>query len=142
MSGEQGNLHALLQAAVDTLHGTVQQTDAAGTHLRVPLADGRAQTVRISLDDDTLRFSTRCGEALLAKDNPSLYRTLLAKNATLKHGFFALAADGGVELVLTQLLATCDIEEFCTAVANLAGVGDYLEQQLSQGLPGGNLDLY
>ena len=142
MNEERGNLHALLEAGADALGATIQQTDAGGTRMRVPLDDSRAQTVRITLDDDTLRFTTRCGEAVLARDNPSLHRALLTKNATLKHGFFALAADGGIELVSTQLLATCDLEEFCTALANLAAVGDYLEQQLAKGLPGGNLDLY
>ena len=133
MTDERGNLHSLLQAGADALGATIQQTDAGGTRLRVPLDESRAQTVRITLDEDTLRFTTRCGEAVLARDNPSLHR---------KHAFFALAADGGIELVSTQLLATCDLEEFCTALANLAAVGDFLEQQLAKGLPGGDLDLY
>jgi hypothetical protein len=120
----------------------VQQVDDGGARVRVPLDGGRAQSVRIALDGDTLRFSTRCGEAVLGRDNPSLHRALLAKNATLKHGFFALAADGGIELVHTQLLATCDPEELTTALANLAAVGDFLERELAAGLPGGELDLY
>ena len=88
------------------------------------------------------RNVTRCGEAVIARENPSLHRALLVKNSTLKHGFFAIGADGGIELVGTQLADTCDVEEFTTLLANIAVVGDYLEQQLADGLPGGDLDLY
>lgn len=139
---ERGDLRALVSATAAALGASVEAADAAGARFRVPLPEGRAQTVCVTLEDDTLRFSTRCGEAVLARDNPSLHRILLSKNATLRHGFFALAADGGVELQHTQLLATCDLEEFTTALANLATVGDYVERELAKGAPGGELDLY
>ena len=141
-SAPRGNLSALVAATATALGATIEAASPTGARLRVPLDDGRAQTVHVTLEDDTLRFTTRCGEALLARDNPSLHRILLAKNATLRHGFFALAADGAVELQHTQLLATCDLEEFATALANLATVGDFLERELAKGAPGGELDLY
>jgi hypothetical protein len=138
----RGDLGALVAAAAGALAAAVEASDALGARFRVPLEDGRSQTVRVALEEDTLRFATRCGEAVLARNNPSLHRTLLAKNATLRHGFFALAADGALELQHTQLLGTCDLEEFTTALANLAAVGDFLEQELARGAPGESLDLY
>ncbi len=142
----KGDFQQLLHAAATALNAEIREpesTDGAGaTRLRVPVPNDRAQTVKVMLDADTIRFTTRCGEAVIARENPSLHRALLVKNSTLKHGFFAIGADGGIELVGTQLLATCDVEEFTTLLANLAVVGDFLEQQLADGLPGGELDLY
>lgn len=141
-AGARGDLTALVAATASALGAVVETSSPVGARMRVPLDDGRSQTVTVTLEDDTLRFATRCAEAVLARDNPSLHRILLAKNATLRHGFFALAADGGVELQHTQLLATCDLEEFATALANLATVGDFLERELAKGAPGSELDLY
>lgn len=139
----RGDLPALVEAARTGL-AAIPEPDAppGEVRLRVPLPGGRSQSVRVTLEEDTLRFATRCGDAPLARQHPGLYRALLRKNATLKHGFFALAADGGIELVATQLLATCDPEEFTTLLQNLAAVGDFLEQELAKGLPGAGLDLY
>lgn len=141
----KGEFQQLLEATAKALNAEIRPAEAAdggATRLRVPVPNNRAQTVKVSLDDDTIRFTTRCGEAVIARENPSLHRALLVKNSTLKHGFFAIGADGGIELVGTQLASTCDVEEFTTLLANIAVVGDYLEQQLADGLPGGELDLY
>ena len=137
----RGDFEGLLASARTGLGAEVRVDDQLA-NVRVPLPEGRAQTVQVCLDNDTLRFATRCGEAVLAKDNPSLYRALLAKNHSLTHGFFAMAPDGGIELVCTQLLATCDPEEFTTALVNLAAVGDFCERELARGVPGEHLDLY
>ena len=102
----KGNYEQLLAATAKALNAEVREGDpkAEGTRLRVPVPGDRAQTVLVTLDEDTIRFTTRCGEAVIARENPSLHRALLVKNATLKHGFFALGPDGGIELVGTQLL--------------------------------------
>ncbi|MHC5020657.1 MAG: hypothetical protein ACYTGX_11195 [Planctomycetota bacterium] len=142
----KGDFQQLLEATARALNAEIRPGvigDGEGvTRLRVPVPGERAQTVKVVLDEDTIRFTTRCGEAVIARENPSLHRALLVKNASLKHGFFAIGADGGIELVGTQLASTCDVEEFTTLLANIAVVGDYLEQQLAEGLPGGELDLY
>ncbi len=95
------------------------------------LPGGRKQRVFLSLDEDTIRYSTQCSSWLSDATSPNLFKTLLSKNYHLKHGFFALNPEGGLELVDTQLLETADPEELYVSIVNLATVGDFMERELS-----------
>lgn len=96
------------------------------------IGTGRKQRVLVQLDEDTIRYSTQCSSWLSDMTSPNLFKTLLFKNYQLKHGFFALNPEGGLELVDTQLLETADPEELYVSIVNLATVGDFMERELSK----------
>lgn len=123
----------LVKTVAGKLTGTVGEVSAAGSVTAdVKLADGRHQRVILQLDEDTIRYSTQCASWLSDVQNPNVFKTLLAKNYELKHGFFALNPEGGLELVDTQLLETADPEELYVSIVNLATVGDFMEKELSK----------
>jgi len=105
---------------------------SGGVAITADLPGGRKQRVYLQLDDDTIRYSTQCSSWLSDATTPNLFKTLLHKNYHLKHGFFALNEEGGLELVDTQLLETADPEELYVSIVNLATVGDFMEKELSK----------
>jgi hypothetical protein len=107
-------------------------TEFGSTLVEARLPDGRKQRVLVQLDEDTIRYSTQCASWLSDVQSPNVFKTLLAKNYQLKHGFFALNPEGGLELVDTQLLETADPEELYVSIVNLATVGDFMEKELSK----------
>jgi hypothetical protein len=110
--------------------GKVSEGGSVTADVRLP--DGRHQRVYLALDEDTIRYSTQCASWLSDVQSPNLFKTLLSKNYHLKHGFFALNPEGGLELVDTQLLETADPEELYVSIVNLATVGDFMERELSK----------
>ena len=106
--------------------------DAGAVAFTAELPGGRKQRVFVQLDEDTIRYSTQCSSWLSDATTPNLFKTLLHKNYHLKHGFFALNPEGGLELVDTQLLETADPEELYVSIVNLATVGDFMEKELSK----------
>ena len=100
--------------------------------INASLPGGRKQRVFLQLDEGTIRYSTQCSSWSSELLSPNLFKTLLRKNYHLKHGFFALNPEGGLELVDTQLLDTADIEELYVSIVNLATVGDFMEKELSK----------
>jgi hypothetical protein len=123
----------LVKVVGTKITGTVSAPSASGSVTAdVRLPDGRHQRVLLQLDEDTIRYSTQCASWLSDVQNPNVFKTLLAKNYELKHGFFALNPEGGLELVDTQLLETADPEELYVSIVNLATVGDFMEKELSK----------
>src|SRR5581483_4777467 len=110
----------LVKKVSSKLAGAVGKVGEAGTvTVDVRLPDGRHQRVFLQLDEDTIRYSTQCASWLSDIQSPNLFKTLLSKNYHLKHGFFALNPEGGLELVDTQLLETADPEELYVSIVNL-----------------------
>ena len=110
--------------------------------LTATLSNGRKQRVYLGVDEDTIRFSTKCGGWLQDIRDRNLYRKLLTKNYRLKHGFFAIGPDKMVELVDTQLLETCDPEELIVSIINLAVLGDLMEQEFDREGLASQQDIY
>lgn len=106
--------------------------ESGGVAITAELPNGRKQRVFVQLDEDTIRYSTQCSSWLSDATSPNLFKTLLSKNYHLKHGFFAINPEGGLELVDTQLLETADPEELYVSIVNLATVGDFMEKELSK----------
>jgi hypothetical protein len=126
--------HALaLQVAGKLGSKLYELTSADAVAITVELPGSRKQRVFMSRDEDSIRYSTQCSSWLSEATSPNLFKTLLAKNWHLKHGFFALNPEGGLEIVDTQLLDTADPEELYVSIVNLATVGDYMEKELAKG---------
>jgi hypothetical protein len=124
---------ALVLAVSGKLGSKLEELDSAGTvAITADLAGGRRQRVLVQLDEGTIRYSTQCSSWLSDTTNPNVFKTLLTKNYELKHGFFALNPEGGLELVDTQLLDTADPEELYVSIVNLANVGDFMERELAR----------
>lgn len=125
--------HALVLQVAGKLGCKLEELGESGiVAITAVLADGRKQRVFVQLDEDTIRYSTQCSSWLSDATSPNLFKTLLSKNYHLKHGFFALNPEGGLELVDTQLLETADPEELYVSIVNLATVGDFMEKELSK----------
>ncbi len=125
--------HVLVAEVSGKLGCTLEHLSEPRTVLiTAELPGGRKQRVFVQLDEDTIRYSTQCSSWLSDATSPNLFKTLLAKNYRLKHGFFALNPEGGLELVDTQLLETADPEELYVSIVNLATVGDFMEKELSK----------
>lgn len=124
----------LVEEVAQHLGGEVTQAaDGSSLMVKTILNSGRTQMVLLQLDGDSIRFSTRCSGFRPELDNTRFLKLLLNKNYRLKHGYFALSPDGGVEIVASQLMSTCDAEELAVALTNLANLGDFMEQELGQG---------
>ena len=124
----------LVEEVAQHLGGEVTKAaDGPSLMVKTTLKSGRTQMVLLQLDGDSIRFSTRCSGFRPELDNARFLKLLLNKNYRLKHGYFALSPDGGVEIVASQLMSTCDAEELAVALTNLANLGDFMEQELGQG---------
>ncbi|MBI4575598.1 MAG: hypothetical protein HY722_04970 [Planctomycetes bacterium] len=137
MDVDRDRFETLVRGVADRLKGELQQDEGAGRYvIRAELPGGRSQKVYLELDEDTVRYSTQCAAWVSDFENPNIFKDLLRRNARLKHGFFALGPEGDVELVETQVLATCDLDELYVSVTNLAMVGDFMEKEFH---PGGDV---
>ena len=114
------------------LGSKLEELSTGAVVILADLPGGRHQRVFVQLDEDTIRYSTQCSSWLSDLTTPNLFKTLLMKNYHLKHGFFAINPEGGLELVDTQLLETADPEELYVSIVNLATVGDFMERELSK----------
>ena len=131
---DKGPFHTLVEDVAKHLGGEVTEgADGTSLLVKTTLKSGRTQMVLLQLDGDSIRFSTRCSSFRPELDNARFLKLLLCKNYRLKHGYFALNPDGGVEIVASQLFSTCDAEELAVALTNLANLGDFMEQELGQG---------
>ncbi|MBI3724854.1 hypothetical protein HY251_12995 [bacterium] len=127
------SFRALLKQVATKLSGKLEEIGGPGSaSFDAQLPGGRHQRVFLMLDEDTIRYSTQCASWLSDFQNPNVFKTLLKKNYQLKHGFFALNPEGGLELVDTQLLETADPEELYVSIVNLATVGDFCERELAK----------
>ncbi len=125
--------HALVLQVSGKLGSKLEELgEVGGVAITAVLPTGRKQRVFVQLDEDTIRYSTQCSSWLSDATSPNIFKTLLSKNYHLKHGFFAINPEGGLELVDTQLLETADPEELYVSIVNLATVGDYMEKELSK----------
>lgn len=125
--------HALVLQVSGKLGCKLEELGETGTvAITADLPGKRKQRVFVQLDEDTIRYSTQCSSWLSDATSPNLFKTLLSKNYHLKHGFFAINPEGGLELVDTQLLETADPEELYVSIVNLATVGDFMEKELSR----------
>lgn len=129
---QKKHFHDLVREVSTRLDGKLEISMSGDVSILATLAKGRKQRVFLQLDEDTIRYSTQCSSWTSDLLNPNLFKTLLRKNYHLKHGFFALNPEGGLELVDTQLLETADPEELYVSIVNLATVGDFMEQELSK----------
>ncbi len=130
---ERTRFHGLVAEVAGKLGSELTESpDGDAFVVKAHLAGGRSQMVFLNLDGDTVRFSTRCTSVNSGIESANLYKILLQKNYRLRYGYFALNPDGGVELVATQLMSTCDAEELTVALLNLATVGDFMERELGQ----------
>lgn len=131
---EKSPFQQLVEDVAHHLGGVVTEgTDGSSLMVKTTLKSGRTQMILLQLDGNSIRFSTRCSGFRPELDNARFLKLLLNKNYRLKHGYFALSPDGGVEIVASQLLSTCDAEELSVALTNLANLGDFMEQELCQG---------
>jgi hypothetical protein len=131
--------HALVLQVAGKLGCSLEELGETGAvAITAVLPQGRRQRVFVQLDEDTIRYSTQCTSFTSDATSPNIFKTLLTKNYQLKHGFFALNPEGGLELVDTQLLETADPEELYVSVVNLATVGDFMEREMSK-KPGSDL---
>ena len=122
----------IVHSVCERMSGTIKVANPGSDYqIEAQLEDGRHQRVFIVSDGETIRFSTQCSGWTTDFQQPNLFKTLLRKNFHLKHGYFALNDEGGVVLVDSQLLETCDPEELYVTLVNLAEVGDFMERQLS-----------
>ena len=128
----RANFVALVHEVAGKLEGVVEDRSSGDVVINASLPHGRKQRVFLSLDETTIRYSTQCSSWTSDIQSPNLFKTLLRKNYHLKHGYFALNPDGGLELVDTQLLETADPEELYVSIVNLATVGDFMERELSK----------
>jgi hypothetical protein len=122
----------LVRGVASRLDGKLVEHESGDVSMDARLAGGRHQRVFLQLDEGTIRYSTQCSSWSSELLSPNLFKTLLRKNYHLKHGFFALNPEGGLELVDTQLLETADMEELYVSIVNLATVGDFMEKELSK----------
>ncbi len=99
--------------------------------VEVPLEGGRAQRVTVSWDGEAVRCRTQCSCLLTDDTELNLYRYLLRKNHELLFAAFAIDPDGAIALVWSQSAAACSPAQLALALANLAAVGDFMEQKFS-----------
>jgi hypothetical protein len=134
VAGDEGDsrFRTLVREVAQRLDGKLEEVSPSEAAIHAVLAGGRRQRVFLVRDEKSIRYSTQCSSWTSELLSPNLFKTLLRKNYHLKHGFFALNPEGGLELVDTQLLETADPEELYVSIVNLATVGDYMEQELSK----------
>jgi hypothetical protein len=133
-TGQERKTHfqKLLVEVAGKLEGRVEILSTGDAVIHASPTTGRKQRVFLQLDEDTIRYSTQCSSWSSELLSPNLFKTLLRKNYHLKHGYFALNPEGGLELVDTQFLSTADPEELYVSIVNLATVGDFMERELSR----------
>lgn len=116
-------------------HSIRSEQEGARFKMRVPLADGRAQTVHVEAVTDAetgeeiIRVLSVCGPT-----SPCYFERALHLNASISHGAIGIEdVDGRPHFVMVNAYprATCDPEEIYKSVLDIAKHADHVEHLLT-----------